>query len=101
MWGWGGGGGGMTGRAWWIAGMRASPFDVHTSQSETRNALGQRTGSPARPNELQRTRKTFGSSKMRTLEFPLIYSTLGSPCAVVFIGSERERETEREAQGEK
>ena len=36
---------------------------------QTRNSLGKRTGSPVlvRPNELRRTRKTFGASKMRTL----------------------------------
>ena len=61
----------LTGHAWWIAGTRACTFDVHASQRETRNALWQRTGLPARPNELRRTSKTFGSSKMRTLfEFP-------------------------------
>ena len=34
---------------------------------QTRNSLGERTGSPAHPNDLRQTHKTFGASKIGTL----------------------------------
>ena len=46
--------------------------DVHASMPQTRNSLGERNGSPVRPNGLLRTRKTLARRKWQRFSVALL-----------------------------